>query len=98
MIIELPENVKEFYSPEVISYVDFNMDFFAGFSTTFFAYTCQASVLPIYSELINPNKERMLKVIGRSLVIDFIFYAAIALVGYFSTYDNTQEIVIARPL
>ena len=87
MLVELPEYAKEFYSPENISYVDFNKDFFSGCSTTFFAYTCQASILPIYSELINPNEKRMMKVIGRSLLIDALFYSSISLIGYFSTYN-----------
>lgn len=39
----------------------------------------------------------MMKVIGRSLLVDCIFYCAIALVGYFSTYNFTPELVIARP-
>jgi len=40
----------------------------------------------------------MMKVIGRSLVVDCLFYCAIALVGYFSTYDATTDLVIARSL
>ena len=46
---------------------------------------------------MNPNEKRMMKVIGRSLLIDCIFYCAIALVGYFSTLDDTPDLVIARP-
>lgn len=38
-----------------------------------------------------------MKVIGRSLLIDCIFYASIALVGYFSTLSDTPDLVIARP-
>lgn len=38
----------------------------------------------------------MMKVIGRSLAVDCLFYCSIALVGYFSTYDNTPDLVIAR--
>lgn len=40
----------------------------------------------------------MMKVIGRSLAVDFIFYASIALVGYFSTFDQTTDLVINRYL
>lgn len=39
-----------------------------------------------------------MKVIGRSLFIDCLFYCSIALVGYFSTYDATTDLVIARKL
>ncbi len=40
----------------------------------------------------------MMKVIRRSLLVDTIFYCSIALVGYFSTFDQTPDLVIARPL
>lgn len=40
----------------------------------------------------------MMKVIGRSLIVDCVFYCSIALAGYFSTFDKTPDCVIARPL
>jgi amino acid permease len=73
-----------------------DINFFSGCSITFFSFTCQASILPIYSELVNPNEKRMMKVIGRSLLIDCVFYCSIALVGYFSTLGLTPELVITR--
>lgn len=82
---------------EQISYFALNLDFFNGCSITFFSFTCQASILPIFSELVNPNEKRMMKVIGRSLLIDCLFYCSIALVGYFSTLESTPDLVIARP-
>ena len=39
----------------------------------------------------------MMKVIGRSLIVDCAFYCSIALVGYFSTFNMTPDLVIARP-
>ena len=39
----------------------------------------------------------MMKVIGRSLFVDCLFYCSIALVGYFSTFSCTPDLVIARP-
>ena len=53
--------------------------------------------MPIYTELVNPNKRRMTKVIGRSLLIDCLFYCSIAIVGYMSTLGDTPDLVIARP-
>jgi amino acid permease len=99
MLVELPKYYDYFHNKlgEEISYFKMNLDFFNGCSITFFSFTCQASILPIYSELVNPNEKRMMKVIGRSLVIDCLFYCAIALVGYFSTLDSTPDLVIARP-
>jgi amino acid permease len=98
MLAEFPEYAAFYYSPENISYFNVNKNFFAGCSITFFSFTCQASILPIYSELVNPNERRMMKVIGRSLFIDTLFYCSIALVGYFSTFNATQDLVIIRTL
>lgn len=97
MSIELPSYYDHFskISPVRAFYIDSN--FFSGCSITFFSFTCQASILPIYSELVNPNERRMMKVIGRSVLVDCVFYCAIALVGYFSTLDFTPDLVIARP-
>ena len=53
--------------------------------------------MPIYSELVNPNERRIKKVVRRSLFVDLIFYLSIALAGYFSSYDNTGELVLLRP-
>jgi len=44
-------------------------------------------MLPIYSELQEPNYKRMSKVIKRAISIDVTFYLFIAIVGYFSTFD-----------
>lgn len=52
--------------------------------------------MPIYSELVNPNEKRMMKVVTRSLGVDCLFYCSIALVGYFSTLGETPDLVIAR--
>jgi amino acid permease len=98
MIAELPEYWAAYYNSDTFLYFEFNKNFFASCSITFFSFTCQASILPIYSELVNPNEKRMMKVIGRSLGLDSILYCSIALVGYFSTFDKTPDLVIARPL
>eukprot|EP00347_Sterkiella_histriomuscorum_P008929 403343202 len=98
MLVELPEYSAFYFNKDTFTYFSLNKEFFSGCSITFFSFTCQASILPIYSELVNPNERRMMKVIGRSLIIDSIFYCSIALVGYFSTYDATTDLVIARKL
>lgn len=99
MSAELPTYYDYFHNKmhEEISWFNVDINFFSGCSITFFSFTCQASILPIYSELVNPNEKRMMKVIGRSLLIDCLFYCSIALVGYFSTLADTPDLVIARP-
>lgn len=53
-------------------------------------------LLPIYSELVNPNEKRIKKVVSRSLLVDLLFYVSIALAGYFSTFNETPPIVLNR--
>ena len=50
----------------------------------------------MYSELVNPNHSRILKVIRRSILADMLFYMVIATSGYLSTFNRTQTIVVER--
>ena len=93
---ELPAYINKNYESATIVEAYFEMDFFTGASITFFAYTCQVQLLPIYSELVNPNEQRIKKVVSRSLLVDLMFYVSIALAGYFSTYNETPKIVLDR--
>ena len=77
-------------------YACFDLNLFTSAAITFFAYCCQANLLPIYSELINPSMKRIDKVIFRSVFVDLAFYLIIALTGYFSTYNFTNIIVLER--
>ena len=53
-------------------------------------------MLPIYSELQNPVYPRIVKVINRAILVDYVFYLTIASAGYFSTFSNTAKIVLER--
>lgn len=96
MAIDLPgyykENIKT--AEKAAFYLDMNM--FTGCSMTFFAFQCQVQLLPIYSELVNPEYRRVSKVIERAIGVDFFFYFSIAIIGYFSTFDQTATIVLER--
>ena len=99
LFVELPSYAKyasEHRAEYKIEYAWFDWNFFTGASITFFAYTCQVQLLPIYSELINPNEKRIKKIISRSVLVDVGFYISIALAGYFSTYIQTPKIVLDR--
>ena len=54
------------------------------------------SLLPIYSELVNPNYRRIKKVVFRALLTDALFYFFVAGAGYFSTFNATSPVVIER--
>ena len=54
-------------------------------------------MLPIYSELVNPNYRRVVKVIDRAIAVDVFFYALIAVTGYLASFNKTAKIVLERP-
>lgn len=54
-------------------------------------------MLPIYSELANPVKRRIMKVIRSSTIFVVTVYYIIATSGYFSTLDTTPQIIMTRP-
>ena len=97
LVVELPWYYKENESTATIHMIKLDGNFLSGLAITFFAFTCQFSLLPIYSELVNPNYRRIKKVIYRSLILDCVFYYIIASAGYFSTFNNTSPVVIERP-
>jgi amino acid permease len=100
LLSELPEYINAYKSSPLVQveYACIDWNFFTGASITFFAYTCHVQLLPIYSELVNPNERRIKKVVSRSIVVDVVFYLTIALAGYFSTYNLTPKIVLDRSL
>ena len=101
MVIEMPWYNSEAWKDEKRDiqsfpvYIDLNI--FTSCSITFFAYTCQVQLMPVYSELVNPNFRRIKKVITRSLLTDMFFYMIIGVAGYMSTFNYTQSIVVERP-
>jgi amino acid permease len=97
LICEMKSYIDAYKPGAKIEPVIFNLNFFKASCLTFFAYTCQVQLLPIYSELINPQKRRIFKVIIISVLVDVSFYLSIAAFGYFSTFDKTPSIVLNRP-
>eukprot|EP00356_Strombidium_inclinatum_P002026 CAMPEP_0170480034 /NCGR_PEP_ID=MMETSP0208-20121228/1021_1 /TAXON_ID=197538 /ORGANISM="Strombidium inclinatum, Strain S3" /LENGTH=335 /DNA_ID=CAMNT_0010752513 /DNA_START=269 /DNA_END=1276 /DNA_ORIENTATION=- len=96
LIAEMPAYYKENEPTAITSpaYLDWNI--FTGASMTFYAYQCQVQMLPIHSELVNPEYRRITKVINRAILSDFSFYVVIATVGYFSSFQDTAAIVLER--
>lgn len=74
--------------------IDWN--FLSAAAIVFLSFTCQMQLLPIYSELVNPSYARIKKVVVRSYIVDLIFYLTFATAGYFSTFNFTNQIAIAR--
>ena len=53
-------------------------------------------MLPVYKELVNPVKYRLMKIIRRSIILVFVLYVIMSVSGYFSTLNNTPDIVLSR--
>ena len=96
LLIELPNLYKENHdlTPYQPLFLDFNL--LTGASMTFFAFQCQVQLLPIYSELVNPEYRRISKVIDRAVSVDLIFYGLVAAAGFFSQFNQTAKIVLER--
>lgn len=56
-----------------------------------FAFVCHPEVLPIYTELKNPNKKRMQNVANISILAMFVMYLLTAIFGYLTFYGNVQS-------
>ena len=98
MYVELPWYNKLYRDMPTtkIEFLHIKWSFFTACAMTFFAYTCQLQLLPIYSELVRPSYRRIKMVVTRSLAIDFMFYASIASAGYWSTYSASPSVIITR--
>jgi len=88
----LPPTIQEFYMevPEQTcenEYVSITLASAYAIPTMVFAFQCHASVLPIYSELKQPSKQKMQYVATISIGLVFIMYLLASLFGYL-TFKN----------
>jgi len=88
----VPPTIKEFYEevPEQTcenEYISLTLASAYAIPTMVFAFQCHASVLPIYSELKQPSKQKMQYVATISIGLVFIMYLLASLFGYL-TFKN----------
>ena len=62
----------------------------------FFSFGNHNAILNVVKDLNNPTKRRGLKVVRYSFYIEFFVYLTVMLIGYLSTYEETNEIFIDR--
>ena len=99
-----------FQSPAYISYfskkdyqVDYwitapTMNWFSGFATIIMSFSCQPNFFYIRSEMIDPSKQRVKKVIKTALVIETVLYLLISVAGYLSLGKaNMVSLYALRP-
>lgn len=97
--IELPMflvDYKEKYECLGITETCYSFQTLSATGVILFAFTNQCNLLPVYKELQNPVKYRLMKIIFRSILIVWVLYVVMGTCGYFSTLNNTPELVLTR--
>ncbi|XP_037706984.1 sodium-coupled neutral amino acid transporter 3 [Choloepus didactylus] len=55
-----------------------------------FAFVCHPEVLPIYTELKDPSKQKMQHISNLSIAVMYVMYFLAALFGYLTFYDGVE--------
>lgn len=74
----------------------FNWNFLFSFSTLLFAYASHNGIFSVIKDLRKPTKRRMMKVLNRALILEFILFGIIAFAGFFCILEDTPGIFINR--
>ena len=73
-----------------------NLDFFTGFATIAFSFSCHQGALPVYRSL-NPNNETIMnKVFRRSIILDLIIYFMIYIASFLTNPLKSDDLIIFR--
>ena len=73
-----------------------NLDFFTGFATIAFSFSCHQGALPVYRSL-NPNDEKVMnKVFRRSIILDLIIYFMIYIASFLTNPLKSDDLIIFR--
>lgn len=101
VVIELPFYLTFYeknYQPGCLQVNDvcYSAQFFNGGGVILFAFTNQCNVMPVYKELVNPVKRRLMTIIRRSTILVFVLYVFMSMSGYLSTKNNTPQVVLTR--
>lgn len=96
LLIELPFYLEYNYRDDRLVYYHFDSNTFSYFAITAFAFSCHMEFVQIVDEMAESNERRLSKVIFRSVFTNSLLYGLVAFTGYFSTYEETKNIVIER--
>lgn len=80
-----------------IMYYCFNPTIFSTFAVMVFAYNCNTNLFPIRMELASPTEDRMKKICNRTISVDILIYALVAVVAYVSFRNDTTPLITNRP-
>jgi amino acid permease len=95
-LIEFPFYLMKNYDWTKILFFKFDNNIIKIICLYFFAFGNHNIILDVLQDLSNPKKKRCLKVLNHSFNIQFYIYITVMFVGYFSTFQDTNEIFIDR--
>ena len=73
-----------------------NLDFFTGFATIAFSFSCHQGALPVYRSL-NPNNESIMnKVFRSSIILDLVIYFLIYIASFLTNPLKSDDLIIFR--
>jgi amino acid permease len=93
-IFEFPFYFRRNFAWEKINYFDFNFNFIQIFCIFFFAFGNHSTIMNAMGEL--RDKRKVTKLAKYTQGVEYVLYLITIVVGYFSTFDDTQEIYINR--
>jgi amino acid permease len=97
LIFEFPFYVSHYRPLEAyIEYAKYDLDSFLSFFIFLFGYLFINGIVETMAELRNPSFSRMMKVIKRSIMIEFACFTTFGFFGYLSTKNFTPEILLFR--
>ena len=73
-----------------------NLDFFTGFATIVFSFSCHQGALPVYRTLKTNDETIMDKIFRRSIILDLIIYFLIYIASFLTTPLKSEDLIIYR--
>ena len=73
-----------------------NLDFFTGFATIVFSFSCHQGVLPVYRTLKGNDEKTMQKIFTRSIILDLLIYYLIYISSFLTTPLESEDLIIYR--
>uniref|UniRef100_A0A8C3AHT0 Solute carrier family 38 member 3 n=1 Tax=Cyclopterus lumpus TaxID=8103 RepID=A0A8C3AHT0_CYCLU len=89
---QIPCPFDEFTSNTTTTHLSMNDDDSHSYTLPIlaFAFVCHPEVLPIYTELRDPNQKKMQRVSNISILVMYSMYFLAALFGYLTFYGNVE--------
>jgi len=79
-----------------IVYFNLSLECFSTFAISIFAFACHVLIFPIRKELARASGNRMGKIIGRAVTLEYVLYNAIAILGYLSILVSVPSLFVFR--